>query len=850
MALPPFPLNSPSSCVSSTFSSSSSLHFLPFQPQFHSFSGSQTLKFRLSCSNHTVQVDTEQPRRVKVTPEGPTKKKKKNSPRPSFFEEIRDKWSLKLSSQREKFPWEEEPEPQGIGGEEGRDQKSSVAFSSEPNGDVRASVSLQFRSRVSPWQQAVKPKVYSKPGTAENDGKPLKYNVNKSVDDRGNGKIGRELYDIDEIPVRVKKTREPIRLMDGKRVYSNIRTSTEQSRGAGNLGSQEMNVVEGREGDRKGRSNTELAERMLPEHELRRLRNMALRMVERFDVGVAGITQELVDSIHEKWRVDEVVKLKFEGPLAANMRRTHEILETKTGGLVVWRSGGSVVLYRQSSYKLPCVQTYIKLNHANVNSVHHTADIGTHAQEPVRTTDPAVRDSTKYLKNLSEEEYMELSDLNHLLDELGPRFKDWSGREPVPVDADLLPAVVPGYKTPFRLLPHGVRPGLKDKEMTNFRRLARTAPPHFVLGRNRQLQGLANAMVKLWEKSAIAKIAIKRGVVNTRNERMAEELKKLTGGTLLSRNKDYIVFYRGNDFLPPFVTEVLTERQKLAMLQQDDEEQARQIASSMTKANGKASQVPLVAGTLAETRAATTHWGHQPSSQEVEKMRRDLTLNRFTSIIRNLEKKLALAKAKVKKAEKNLAKVQNDLEPADLPNDLETLTNEERFSFRKIGLSMKPYLLLGRRDVYSGTIENMHLHWKYRELVKIIVNGKNSAQVKHIAISLEAESGGVLVSVDKTTKGYVIIVYRGKNYLSPRALRPKNLLSRRQALARSIELQRREDDMANGKKMDFDETLYSRLGGPNYSDDDLEENEGSESETYFDKYDSGSEDEKIELAGD
>lgn len=33
------------------------------------------------------------------------------------------------------------------------------------------------------------------------------------------------------------------------------------------------------------------------------------------------------------------------------------------------------------------------------------------------------------------------------------------------------------------------------------------------------------AMVKLWERSAIAKIAIKRGVHNTCNERMAEELK-------------------------------------------------------------------------------------------------------------------------------------------------------------------------------------------------------------------------------------------------------------------------------------------------------------------------------------
>lgn len=70
-----------------------------------------------------------------------------------------------------------------------------------------------------------------------------------------------------------------------------------------------------------------MAERKLPEHELRRLRNVALRMLERTKVGVAGITQALVDSVHEKWRSDEVVKLKFEGPLAINMKRTHDILE-------------------------------------------------------------------------------------------------------------------------------------------------------------------------------------------------------------------------------------------------------------------------------------------------------------------------------------------------------------------------------------------------------------------------------------------------------------------------------------------------------------------------------------------
>lgn len=94
--------------------------------------------------------------------------------------------------------------------------------------------------------------------------------------------------------------------------------------------------------------------------------------------------------------------------------------------------------------------------------------------------------------------------------------------------------------------------------------------------------------------------------------------------------------------------------------------------------------------------------------------------------------------------------------------------------------------------MFDGTIENIHLHWKFRELVKVIVKGKTFAQVKHLAISLEAESSGVLVSIDKTTKGYSIIIYRGKNYRQPIKLRPRNLLTRRQALARSIELQRRE----------------------------------------------------------
>lgn len=45
------------------------------------------------------------------------------------------------------------------------------------------------------------------------------------------------------------------------------------------------------------------------------------------------------------------------------------------------------------------------------------------------------------------------------------------------------------------------------------------------LGRNRNHQGLATAILKLWEKSVVAKIAVKRGIQNTNNKLMAEELK-------------------------------------------------------------------------------------------------------------------------------------------------------------------------------------------------------------------------------------------------------------------------------------------------------------------------------------
>ncbi|KAJ0263055.1 CRS1 / YhbY [Hirschfeldia incana] len=772
-----------------TVSPSSSSSFNPLAS--HSSSRFWIRRLRFHRFSHAIQSSTIRAAATDIIDTHPIKKKKKRKPKPGFFEEISDKWSSRISPKDTNFPWQKKKNQE-------EEEQTQHHHEEEESEEVDQSSNSGLTGKITdsnPRSSFPRPIGYtSAPWVNENVSKPRK-------DDTFTEDRYRKENDLDS----------------GRREKGVWRSSSK-------------------------RSNTVEAERVLPEHELSRLRSIALRMVERVKIGSAGITQALVEAIHEKWEDgDEVVKLKFGEPFSLNMKRTHEVLEKKTGGLVIWRSGSSVVLYRGISYKLKCVQSFIKQN--NEEGRKYIAE-----------------EEVNYPKNVPKEQLSELCELNDLLDEIGPRFHDWTGCAPFPVDADLLPPLVMGYRCPFRILPQGVKPCLSNKEMTEMRRLARTSPPHFALGRSRELQGLAVAMVKLWEKSAIAKIAIKRGVENTNNERMAEELKRLTRGVLVSRNKEYIVFYRGNDFMPPAVSEALSERQKeITEVLQSKEDQLRETASTRVTlvSQSKPPKTPLLAGTLAETIAASSRWAPEASSIDVEELKRESASIKRAALIRDLDLRLLYAKQKLRKAEKALAKVQKDLDPSDLPTDSEIITEEERLLFRRIGLSMDPFLLVGRREVYDGTIENMHLHWKHRELVKIIVRGKSLPQVKHIAISLEAESGGVLVSVDNTLKGYAIILYRGKNYQMPFRLRPTNLLTRKKAFARSIELQRREalkhhvadleeriellktgqdEDKESHKKSDGEEdNLYLRVDESDFSSDEDEslEWEPERNETYL-----------------
>lgn len=48
------------------------------------------------------------------------------------------------------------------------------------------------------------------------------------------------------------------------------------------------------------------------------------------------------------------------------------------------------------------------------------------------------------------------------------------------------------------------------------------------------------------------------------------------------------------------------------------------------------------------------------------------------------------------KAERALSKVEENLKPLNQPADPNSITDEERFMFRKLGLRMKAFLLLGK----------------------------------------------------------------------------------------------------------------------------------------------------------
>lgn len=160
----------------------------------------------------------------------------------------------------------------------------------------------------------------------------------------------------------------------------------------------------------------------------------------------------------------------------------------KTGGLVVWRNKVFLAVYRGCNYDSD--SKYFRRMHKNSASDQGNSS-STMNYRNVTYVAPANSDRSGPDQMIHEKddkgESLHMASLyereaDRLLDGLGPRFVDWWMHKPLPVDGDLLPGLVPGYKTPFRLSPPFTRSKLTDAELTYLRKLARPLPTHFVLG--------------------------------------------------------------------------------------------------------------------------------------------------------------------------------------------------------------------------------------------------------------------------------------------------------------------------------------------------------------------------------
>ncbi|KAH0463790.1 hypothetical protein IEQ34_006576 [Dendrobium chrysotoxum] len=555
------------------------------------------------------------------------------------------------------------------------------------------------------------------------------------------------------------------------------------------------------------------AETVLPGAELERLRGEAMKMRKWVRGKKAGVTPEVMKGIRRAWRKNELAMVKIVDPLRQNMVRAHEIVETKTGGLVVWRKKDVIVAYRGDNYQMgtkafpsPTPAPYVEPSSSKVNSSLSPITFnGITNGAIIPVSKQVVSSFSKDMELESQRDHGLVNvslyerEANRLLDGLGPRFIDWWRPKPLPVDADLLPEIVPGFKTPFRLCPPYEWKRLSNDDLTYLRKLARPLPTHFALSKNTKLQGLACAIMKLWEKSLIAKIAIKVGIQNTNSQQMAWELKanyhlseaRLTGGVLILRNKFFIILFRGKDFLPSRVADSVLEREAHVKVQQLLEEKARSKAAKSFHDSIMLETATSSLGTYREFQDIRTNY--IPRNNVVCKGDLGIAaeMKNLKKTLQEQKRSLFILKAKIGKSEKVLAKLSSSWSPSELSADRELLTEEERESLRKIGMKMDKILLLGRRGVFDGVIGSIHQHWKHREVIKVITLQKVIQQITHTARLLEIESGGIVVAVEKQGRGHAIIIYRGRNYRRPLNLTPEHLLTKREAFQRSIEVQRR-----------------------------------------------------------
>ncbi|KAG8086887.1 hypothetical protein GUJ93_ZPchr0010g10928 [Zizania palustris] len=74
------------------------------------------------------------------------------------------------------------------------------------------------------------------------------------------------------------------------------------------------------------------------------------RTKKQINLGRDGLTHNMLNDIHNHWKNDEAVRVKCLGVPTVDMHNVCHQLEDKTGGLIIHRHGGQLILYRGRHY--------------------------------------------------------------------------------------------------------------------------------------------------------------------------------------------------------------------------------------------------------------------------------------------------------------------------------------------------------------------------------------------------------------------------------------------------------------------------------------------------------------------
>jgi hypothetical protein len=134
------------------------------------------------------------------------------------------------------------------------------------------------------------------------------------------------------------------------------------------------------------------------------------------------------------------------------------------------------------------------------------------------------------------------------------------------------------------------------------------------------------------------------------------------------------------------------------------------------------------------------------------------------------------AKCAILQLKKKVALHEDQLKKYKLPDfpepdpDPEIVSAAQLYALKKLGYKNKNYLPVGRRGIYGGTIQNMHLHWKKHETVQIRCDTFAKEKLQGMGEQLERLSGGIMVDIHEANKS--IVMWRGRNYKRPSSLIP------------------------------------------------------------------------------